>query len=63
MIYELHKVDKIRNLLRDFLADKIDADEFIGRYMELWRQIRDEQWDAVDAIPGMNEILNVLEAI
>ena len=60
MTYETHKPEKIQHLLSDYLAKKISADELIGRYMELWRQVRDEQWDAIDAIPGLKQALNTL---
>ncbi len=53
-------MQEIINLLKKFISEAILPDAFVLRYMELWKSIRDEQDEAIQAQPGLHESFQAL---
>mgnify|MGYP001358371428 CR=1 FL=1 len=42
-------MDEVIQLMQSLVDGQIDYDTFAGDYITLWREIRDEQWAALEA--------------
>jgi hypothetical protein len=53
-------LSRILDVMRDFAEGRVDADDFVARYGPLWRQLRDNQYSAIDRTPGIAERVSQL---
>ncbi len=53
-------MEAVLQLLNDYVSGLISVEDFVGDYLQLWREIRDEQWSAINSCPGLKENLNKL---
>ena len=49
----------VLDLMHDFIEDRLDVEGFISQFMDLWRQLRDEQDTAINA-QGLRADLDAL---